>query len=66
MAMPKVYGYDVIKVLNKLEKKPEISTITGWGEKLKSIDGERLKVDFIIRKSFDFSELTKQINGALF
>jgi CheY-like chemotaxis protein len=62
LAMPNVYGYDVIKTLNKLEKRPKIGIITGWGEKLKPIDDEDLKVDFIIKKPFDFSELTKHIN----
>ncbi len=62
MAMPNVFGYDVIKAFNNLEKRPKIGIITGWGEKLKPLDNEDLKVDFIIKKPFDFSELTKQIN----
>ncbi len=64
MAMPEVFGYDVIRALNKLEKRPKIGIITGWGEKLKPIDDEGLKVDFIIKKPFDFSELAKNINVA--
>ena len=62
MAMPEVFGYDVIKTLNKLEKRPKIGIITGWGDKLMPPEEEGLKVDFIIRKPFDFSELTKHIN----
>ena len=62
MAMPEVFGYDVIKALNELDKKPKIGIITGWGEKLKPIDDEDLKVDFIIKKPFILSELTKHIN----
>ena len=65
MAMPEVFGYDVIRALNKLEKRPKIGIITGWGEKLKPIDDEGLKVDFIIKKPFDFSELTKHINDVI-
>ncbi|MGR3301913.1 MAG: response regulator [Candidatus Scalindua sp.] len=65
MAMPDVFGYDVIKALNKLEKRPKIGIITGWGEKLKPIDDEGLKVDFIIKKPFDLSELTKHINDVM-
>lgn len=64
LAMPNVFGYEVIKVLNELEKRPKIGIITGWGEQLKPIDEEGLNVDFIIRKPFDFSELTKNINDA--
>ena len=62
MAMPDVFGYDVIKALNKLEKRPKIGIITGWGEKLKPLDDEDLKVDFIIKKPFDFPELIRHIN----
>lgn len=33
-------------------------------EKLKPIDDEDFKVDVIIKKPFDFSALTKQVNDA--
>ena len=62
LAMPEVFGYDVIKALNKLEKRPKIGIITGWGGNFKPLDDEEFKVDFIIRKPFELSELTKQIN----
>ncbi len=65
LVMPGVLGHDVIKTLHKLEKKPKIGLITGWGEKLSPIDG-RVNVDFIIKKPFDFSKLTKKINGLRF
>ena len=64
MAMPEVFGYDVIKALNELEKRPKIGIITGWGEKLKPLENGGLKVDFIIKKPFDFSELSRHINKA--
>ena len=64
IAMPVVCGYDVIKALNKLKKRPKIGIITGWDEKLKPLENEDLKVDFIIKKPFDLSELTKNINDA--
>ena len=57
-----VIGYDVIKVINRSEKRPKIGIITGWGENLRLIEGEGMKVDFIHRKPIDFSELTKHIN----
>ena len=60
LAMPEVSGYDVIEVLNRLEKSPKIGIITGWGEKLKPLE-ERLKVDFIVKKPFKFSALKRQI-----
>jgi len=63
IAMPDVFGYDVIKALNKLEKRPKIGIITGWGGKLKPLDDEEFKADFIIKKTFRLSELTKDINN---
>jgi len=64
MAMPEVFGYDVIKALNKLEKRPKVGIMTGWNEKLKPIDDEVFKIDFIIKKPFDFSTITRHINDA--
>ena len=64
LAMPDVSGYDVIEVLNGLVNIPKIGIITGWGEKLKPIDGEDIKFDFILRKPFDLSTLTGHINDA--
>jgi two-component system cell cycle sensor histidine kinase/response regulator CckA len=63
LVMPEVFGYDVIRALNKLERRPKIGVITGWGEKLKPMDDENIKVDFILKKPFDFSEMTKLINN---
>lgn len=63
MVMPEVFGYDVIKALNELERRPKIGIITGWGDKLKPIEDMALKVDFIIKKPFSFSEIVKHINN---
>ena len=65
LGMPNVYGYDVIKALNKLERRPKVGIMTGWGEKLKPMDDEEFKVDFIIKKPFDLSELSKHINDVI-
>ena len=62
MVMPNVNGYDVIKALNELKKKPKIGMITGWGEKLKPINKSGLSVDFILKKPFEFSALLKKID----
>lgn len=64
LIMPEVSGYDVIKALSELNRKPKIGIITGGGEKLKFLEEENMKVDFIIKKPFDFSELAKHINVA--
>lgn len=65
LVLPDLSGHDVIEIVDKLDKKPKIGLITGWDEKIETNDTEELKVDFIIRKPFDFSELTKHINDVL-
>ncbi|MCP4253279.1 MAG: response regulator [Candidatus Scalindua sp.] len=62
LAMPKVYGYDVIKAINKLGKRPKIGIMTGWADNLKPADDVEFKVDFILRKPFKRQELAKHIN----
>ena len=63
MVMPEVYGYDVIKALNEMERIPKIGVITGWGEQLKLMEDEAFKVDFLLKKPFDFSEMLLLINN---
>ncbi len=62
LMMPNIHGYDVIKAINKLGKMTKIGIMTGWDEKLKSIDDEEFKVDFILKKPFKHAELAKHIN----
>jgi len=62
LAMPDVSGRDVVKMLNELENMPKIGIITGWCEESNPVISEEFKVDFVVRKPFDFSELAKQIN----
>ncbi len=62
LAMPDVYGYDVINIFNELSKSPKIGIMTGWDETLKPVDDEDYKVDFILKKPFKHSELVKHIN----
>jgi hypothetical protein len=45
-----------------LTRSPFLDPNTGWGEKLEPVDDEGLKVDFIIKKPFDLSELSRHIN----
>ncbi|MCP4252215.1 MAG: PAS domain S-box protein [Candidatus Scalindua sp.] len=61
LAMPDVTGYDVIKALNKLDKRPKVVISTGWDEKLKPLDKEPLKADLIIKKPFNLKELERKI-----
>lgn len=64
IAMPNVFGYDVVKALNRLKKRPKIGIVSGWKEKLKNIDDKELNVDFYLKKPFTHSELTKHIDKA--
>ena len=65
LVMPKVTGIDVIKTLDILDKKPKVGLITGWRDKISEKRIKELKLDFIIRKPFDFSELAAQINDVI-
>ncbi len=63
LAMPDVNGYDVIKILNQIDQRIKVGIITGWDEEFSLTENENLKVDFVIKKPFNLSELEKQING---
>ena len=63
LAMPDIYGYDLIKAINKLDKRPKIGIVTGWDEKLKPVDDDVFKVDFIIKKPFKHAVLANHINN---
>ena len=60
LVMPDMSGHEVVAVLNKLEKRPKIGIITGWSEKISTL--EELNVDFIAKKPFKFTELSGFIN----
>ncbi|MFQ5965113.1 MAG: response regulator [Candidatus Scalinduaceae bacterium] len=64
LVLPDMSGHDIVKVLDALDKKPKVGLITGWDEKIETKSKEELKIDFIIRKPFDFSTLTSHINEA--
>ena len=58
-------GYDVIKAVNKMEKRPKLGILTGLHENLVHLKEKGLEVDFILRKPFGFSELSRQINEVI-
>ena len=47
------------------DNRPKVGIITGWGERIGTREREEVKVNFIIRKPFDFFELMKQIDDTL-
>jgi two-component system cell cycle sensor histidine kinase/response regulator CckA len=64
LAMPNVFGYDVIKAINCLATRPKIGIITGWEGNLDLLEEYDKKVDFVIKKPFDLPVLSRLINDA--
>ncbi len=60
--MAKESGYNVAIFLDTLEKRPKLGIITGSSELINTKEREEMKVSFVIRKPFDFLDLTKHIN----
>jgi CheY-like chemotaxis protein len=63
LAMPDVTGRDVIKELYTLDKRPKVGLITGWRLEMEDVKKEDLKVDFVVKKPFKFSELRRDIRN---
>ncbi len=63
LSMPDVFGYELIKALNELEKRPKVGVIDGWEDEKEITRGEDLKVDFIVRKPFELSEIRRNIRN---
>jgi nitrogen fixation negative regulator NifL len=64
LVMPDIFGYDVINTINGLGKRPKIGIISGWNESLWT-KGDKIKVDFFLKKPFGLAALGKQINRVL-
>ncbi len=60
LAMPNVFGYDVVEALYGLKKIPKIGIITGWNEE--RVSDNEMKVDFYLKKPFKLLELTKHMD----
>ncbi len=60
LAMPNVFGYDVVKTLNSLKKRPKIGIVTGWSEE--RVADKDMKVDFYLSKPFKHAELMKHVD----
>lgn len=63
LSMPDVFGYELIKALNELEKRPKVGVIDGWKDEKEITRDEELKVDFIVRKPFELSEIRRNIRN---
>ncbi len=63
LIMPEISGFDLIKLMNELDKRPKIGLVTGSSDKLKTVIEDGLGVDFIIKKPFNLSEIAEKINN---
>jgi PAS domain S-box-containing protein len=63
LVMPEVSGYDIIKAVGTLVKKPKVGIITGWENTYRTEKEKTLKADFLVKKPINFSELTLCINN---
>jgi len=65
LGMPQVSGWDVIKVVESLDKKPKIGLITGWADMLDSLNKDDMGVDFIISKPIKYNKLSTVVKETL-
>ena len=63
LSMPDVFGYELIKALNELEKRPKVGVIDGGKDEKEITRGEDLKVDFFVGKPFELSEIRRNIRN---
>ena len=64
LVMPETGSREVIKMLNTLNKRPVVGIVTGWSEDKEVFSVEDMKVDFIVKKPFDPSDIMTCINIA--
>ncbi len=65
LGMPEVSGWDVIRFVESLDKKPKMGLITGWADMLDSLKEDDFGVDFVISKPIKFRKLSTLIKETL-
>ncbi len=65
LGMPVVSGWDVIRFVESLKRKPKIGLITGWADMLDSLKEDDLGVDFVISKPIKFRKFSTLIKETL-
>ena len=65
LGMPQVSGWDVIKAIESLDKRPKIGLITGWADMLDSLNKDDMGVDFIICKPIKYKKLSTIVKETL-
>jgi PAS domain S-box-containing protein len=61
LGMPEVSGWDMVRAVESLDRKPKIGLITGWVDMLESLKNEDMGVDFVVSKPINFSILSGHI-----
>ncbi len=62
LAMPDVFGYDVVKAIKGMDNGPKVGIVTGWEGGGKNMSDGDVQADFYIKKPFKYAEILKQIN----
>lgn len=65
LVMPAVSGWDVMNVLETLDRRPKVGIITGWTDMSKALRTKEPWVDFVLNKPIELHELTRLINDVL-
>jgi CheY-like chemotaxis protein/anti-sigma regulatory factor (Ser/Thr protein kinase) len=61
LGMPGMSGWEVCKAIKKMSPRTPVGMVTGWGMKLSQKEREENKVDFLISKPFDFTQILKVV-----
>jgi PAS domain S-box-containing protein len=61
LGMPGMSGWEVCKAIKKMSSRTPVGMITGWGMKLSQKEREENKLDFLISKPFDFTQILKVV-----
>ena len=65
LGMPEVSGWDVIRAVESLDKRPKIGLITGWADMLDSLKKDDMGVDFVISKPIKYQKLSTIVKEVL-
>jgi PAS domain S-box-containing protein len=65
LGMPGMSGWEVCKAIKKMSPRTPVGMITGWGMKLSQKEREENKLDFLISKPFDFTQILKVVDETM-
>jgi len=65
LGMPKLSGWEVGKIIKKMDLSVPIAMITGWGVELHSEKMKESGIDIVLSKPFNFEQISQLISEAL-